>query len=299
MSDQEQARGGTPRSISHSGGVLYVLDRPGDGVPVVAMHGFPDDLRIYDHLLPQLPGRRVVRFDWFGYGHSSRRGPNGYEPGARQRELVTVLDDLDLDDAVLVAHDASGPEAVDFALAQPDRIRHLVLLNTYYGRSAALHLPEMIGLFANPEFAALADALVEDELQRLWLIQFAARRFGRDPDDPTDIGNVSVLPQFFGEADQPDALAEIRAWTADLPRALDNQDERIAAGDLKTLPVPVTIAFGTTDPFLNPGVARELAGQFARAELHLVEGASHWLQWDRPEAIAPLIPDTGSVSGPT
>lgn len=292
MSDREPAPGGTPRSIGHGGGVLYVLDRPGDGLPVVAMHGFPDDSRIYDHLLPHLPGRRVVRFDWFGYGHSSRRGPGRYEPGDRQRELLAVLDDLDLGEVVLVAHDASGPEAVDFALAQPDRVRHLVLLNTYYGRSPALHLPEMIGLFADPELVALADALLDDELQRLWLIQFTARRFGLDPDDPTGVGTVSALPQFFGGADQSDALAEIRAWTADLPGALDRQDERIAAGELSTLPVPVTIAFGTADPFLNPGVARELAGQLAHSDLHLVEGASHWPQWDQPEAIAPLIADS-------
>jgi len=292
MTDRDPGQNGTPRSIGYSGGVLYARDRPGDGPPVVAMHGFPDDLRIYDHLLPHLAGRRVVRFDWFGYGHSSRRGPNGYEPSTRQRELRTLVDDLDLGDVVLVGHDASGPEAVDFTLAQPDRVRHLVLLNTYYGRSATLHLPEMIALFADPEFGALADALVEDELQRLWLIQFTARRFGRDPDDPTDLGTVSVLPQFFGGADQSDALAEIRAWTADLPRALDGQDERIAARNLSTLPVPVTVAFGTADPFLNPGVARDLAGQFAHSELHLVEGASHWPQWDQPEVIAALIPDS-------
>lgn len=289
MSERETAQGGIPRSIGHSGGVLYAIDHPGDGLPIVAMHGFPDDLRIYDHLLPHLPARHVVRFDWFGYGQSSRRGPGGYEPGARQRELRTVLDDLKLGDVVLVAHDASGPEAVHFALAEPDRVRHLVLLNTYYGRSAGLHLPEMIGLFADPEFVALADALLEDELQRLWLIQFTARRFGRDPDDPTDIGTVSVLPQFFGDGSQADALAEIRGWTADLRRALDEQDQRIAAGDLLTLPVPVTIAFGTADPFLNPGVARELAGRFARSELRLIEGASHWPQWDQPDTIARII----------
>ena len=289
MSHRVQAQEEAPLSVSHADGVLHVIDRPGDGVPVVAMHGFPDDLRIYDHLVPHLAGRRVLRFDWFGYGHSSRRDSGGFEPGTRQRELVSVLDDLDLGEVVLVAHDASGPEAVDFALAQPDRVRHVVLLNCYYGRAATLHLPEMIGLFADAEFAALADALVEDELQRLWLVQFSARRFGRDPDDPTDVGTVSVLPQFFGGADQPNALTEIRAWTADLPRALAGQDERIASGELSKLPVPVTIAFGTADPFLNPGVARELAALFPHSQLHLVEAASHWPQWDQPEAIATLV----------
>jgi pimeloyl-ACP methyl ester carboxylesterase len=84
-------------------------------------------------------------------------------------------------------------------------------------------------------------------------------------------------------------LAEIRAWTADLPGALDRQDGRIGAGDLAALEAPVTLIFGTADPYLTPDLARHLAGLFRSGELHMLDGASHWPQWDQPEIVARLI----------
>ena len=50
---------------------------PGPGVPVVLMHGFPDNTHLYDRLVPCLAGRRpVVRFDFPGWGRSDK--PAGY-----------------------------------------------------------------------------------------------------------------------------------------------------------------------------------------------------------------------------
>ena len=279
----------THQSVRRPGGALHVVDHAGEDPPLVAMHGFPDDSRIYDRLTPLLTPWRVVTFDWLGYGRSDRPEGRTFDSGDRQRELVTVLDDLGLESVVLVGHDSSGPEAVDLALAQPERVEHLILLNTYYGHDASLHLPEMIALFADPELKALADALVADEAQRLWLVAHTARHFGREPGDPDDVGTVSVLPQFFGGPDVPNALAEIRAWTGDLHHALDLQDGRVAAGQLAGLEVPVTVIFGDEDAYLNPNLARHLAGLFRQAELHLVGGASHWPQWDKPEVVAGLI----------
>jgi pimeloyl-ACP methyl ester carboxylesterase len=46
-------------------------------------------------------------------------------------QLRTVLDALDIETASLVAHDASDPVAIDFALSAPERVGQLVLLNTY------------------------------------------------------------------------------------------------------------------------------------------------------------------------
>jgi haloalkane dehalogenase len=275
--------------VTHPGGSLHVADHAGEEPAVVAMHGFPDDHHIYDRLIPDLAGRRVVTFDWLGYGRSDRRDPTTLDPSDRQRDLTAVLDQLDLHDVVLVGHDASGPEAVDLALTHPDRVRGLVLLNTYYGHAPALRLPEMIALIADPAYKTLTDGLLDDEGQRLWLLDHQARQMGLDPDDPTGIGAASILPQFFGDTTTPHALGEIRAWLTDLHAALDRQDERIATGQLAALPIPVTVAFGSEDPYLNPDLACHLAGLFGDARLRLVRGASHWPQWQQPQAVADLI----------
>jgi len=97
------------------------------------------------------------------------------------------------------------------------------------------------------------------------------------------------VPQFFGDADHPDALPAIRAWTAALFGDLDTQDRRITQGQLASLDIPVGLVFGSLDRYLNPDLAAHLASLFPRADLHLVDGASHWPQWDQPKAVSELI----------
>ena len=55
--------GVTEHAVAHSGGSLHVLDYPGVEPAIVLMHGFPDDHRVYNKLLPLLTPRRAVAFD--------------------------------------------------------------------------------------------------------------------------------------------------------------------------------------------------------------------------------------------
>ena len=94
--------------------------------------------------------------------------------------------------------------------------------------------------------------MVNDDAQRLWLLQHTAAQWDMDALDPEGIAVQSILPQFFGDADQPDAIAAIRAWTADLFDALDKQDALIDSGALRRLEVPVSIIFGEKDRYSDP-----------------------------------------------
>ena len=86
-------------------------------------------------------------------------------------------------------------------------------------------------------------------------------------------------------------MAAIRAWLKTLYPELARQDRHMAAGDLRALEVPVTVAFGRDDAYLNVTVAAHLAAQFPHASLHLIDNASHWPQWDQPEVTAKIILD--------
>jgi haloalkane dehalogenase len=282
-------------AVQTAHGRVHVLDRPGEDPAFVLMHGFPDDSRIYDRLTPLLSPRRVLTFDFVGYGRSARTDPAQFRSSHHEDELGAVLDALELEHVIVVGHDASGPVAIDYALSQPHRVRRLVLLNTYYGHAPTLRLPEMIRLFADLNFAPLADAMIDDPDQRLWLLWHTARRFGLDPLDPTGIGVTSITPQFFGDSETPDALPAIRAWTGALFAALDRQDDSIKAGRLAGLDVPVTLLFGARDEYLTPDLARHLAGLFTHADLRLVEGASHWPQWDQPEIVANFMGEAATA----
>jgi haloalkane dehalogenase len=277
------------RMVSVPGGRVHVRDSAGAEPALVMMHGFPDDSRIYDRLAPLLAPRRVVAVDWLGYGRSDRVEPGPFDRAQHQRELRAVLDALELGRVTLVGHDASGPDAIDFAVGEPGRVGRLILLNTYYGHPSSGRFPEMIRLLADPGLTPLADAIMDDPNQRLWLLDHTGRRWGLDAGDQQGIAIASILPQFFGDGNQPDALAAVRAWTSALFPALDQQDAHIAAGDLAGLDLPVTLIFGAADDYLSPRLASHLAGLFPHADLHLVDDASHWVQWDQPEIVARLI----------
>jgi pimeloyl-ACP methyl ester carboxylesterase len=288
MSAPGPASPATTKRVQVPGGGLHVIDQPGAEPAVVLLHGFPDDSRIYHWLMPHLAPHRAAAFDFLGYGHSDR-AEGRPDPGQHEAQLAAVLDHLGTGPAILAGHDAGGPVAVNFTLDHPGRVSRLVLINTYYGTAPQLQLPEMIRLFADQNFAPLANAMTDDPDQRLWLLNHTARRFGLDPLDPHGIGVTSIFPQFFGEGGTPDALAAIRAWTGALFGALADQDARIASGRLAALEVPVLLIYGAADQYLNPGLARHLAALFGHADLHLVDGASHWPQADQPETVARLL----------
>ncbi len=291
MTDKSSPAPARSLRVATPGGALYLTDHQGAGPAVVMMHGFPDDCRIYDHLVPLLKPYRAITFDWLGYGHSDRTDATFITRADHEAELGAVLDALAVDRVVLVGHDASGPDVVDYTLRHPRRVARLVLLNTYYGHAGSPRFPEMIRLLAEKDLEPLADAMLADQQQRLWLLLHTARRFGFNAEslDPDGVGATSVIPQFFGDINQSDALTAIRAWTRTLPAALAEQDATIASGALAALDVPVTLIFGAGDEYLSAVLAGRLSSLFSNSSVHLADGSSHWPQWDQPEVVARLI----------
>jgi haloalkane dehalogenase len=277
------------RRVDTPDGSILVRETPGDGPAVVLMHGFPDDQRIYARLLPLLSPRRAVTFDFLGYGRSERSDTAGFTPEDHGRQITAVLDALDISDAVLVGQDASGPDAVFYTLAHPERVAHLALLNTMFGRGGAFVMPEMTKLLSEPELGTLADDMIGDPAQRLWLLQRWGVQWELDAADPEGLAAQSILPQFYGNDSQPDALAAIRAWTAQLPTSLDRQDSLVAGEALHRIHTPVSIIFGEKDRYLGPALATEIAGLFANSTLHLVEQAGHYPQYDQPATVAAVL----------
>ncbi len=136
---------------------VYAREYAGEEPAIILLHGFPDNLHLYDRLVPFLsPPRRVVTFDFLGWGASDK--PSGYAYTATNQvlELDAVIRQLKLTQVILVSHDASGPPAIDWALVHSEQIAGLVLLNTYYCKMPTLRSPEAIWLFSTPVVRGVA-----------------------------------------------------------------------------------------------------------------------------------------------
>src|SRR5688500_16172427 len=109
---------------------IYAREYPGTEPPIILMHGFPDNLHLYDRLVPYLsPPRRVITFDFLGWGGSDKPIDYPYTAKNQEGDLDAVIKQRKLGKVVLVAHDASGPPAIEWALRHQDQIATLVLLN--------------------------------------------------------------------------------------------------------------------------------------------------------------------------
>jgi pimeloyl-ACP methyl ester carboxylesterase len=273
---------------------IYVRDYPGEEPAIVLMHGFPDNLHLYDRLFPYLsPPRRVIAFDFLGWGASDK--PTGYPYTATNQvgDLDAVITQLGLRQSILVAHDASGPPAIDWALSRPERVAGLVLLNTYYCAMPTLRPPEAIWLFSTPVVRSIARPV--SRMFGHWIFRRMYRwqvgRFFRDAEVRNEFlpllyqqfdATPSARPAFFRLNE--DLLPTIRSRAKTLPKL----------GEFNR---PVRIIFGDADPYLNKGVARRFHELFPVSELFLVPDARHFVQMDEPAQVAQLIlsmPRTGS-----
>ena len=273
--------------VPRDGYNLYAREYEGVGPAFVLLHGFPDNLYIYDRLIPFLvgAGSRVIAFDFLGFGASDK--PAGYNYCFEQQlgDLETVVDFLKLDRIVPVGHDAGGIAAINFGLSHPGFVSKLALLNTFYGDTHSLRMPELVELFAIPQLKAFAEAIAADPKQIAFLLRFQQLQFkiGVSQAQMDVIDNVLQPLILNNFAQQPGAGPAFAGLAARVHRQIESNTEHLS--QLKSLPFPSTIVWGESDVYLNTGVAQDLAARLANASLHLLD-AGHWPQLDRPEDVS-------------
>jgi pimeloyl-ACP methyl ester carboxylesterase len=265
---------------------LRVREFAGEEPAIVLMHGLPDNIHLYDRLVPYLsPPRHVVTFDFLGYGGSDKPAGYPYTADNQTLDLDVVVEQCGFGDVVLVAHDASGPPAIDWAIEHADRVAALVLLNTYYCTMDELRAPEAVWLFSTPVVRNVARWISSlfgyGVFRRMYRWQVG--RFFRD----AEVRN-EFLPLLYQQFDNvPSARPAFFGLNADLRPTLRSRTRRIQ--ELRKFPRPVRIIFGEADPYLNANVARAFHDLFAGSELFLVPTARHFVQMDDPEEVARLI----------
>ena len=90
---------------------IHVRDYPGVEPRIILMHGFPDNLHLYDRLVPYLspPPRRIVLFDFLGWGNSDKPSGYAYTTANQVGDLDAVITQLGLEQVLIVAHAVHRP----------------------------------------------------------------------------------------------------------------------------------------------------------------------------------------------
>lgn len=105
---------------------LYYEEK-GSGETVVLLHGFTLDTRMWDDQFDLLSEKyRVIRFDHRGHGRSA----GVTKRYSQTKDVKALLDSIQVESAHLVGLSMGGMVSINFAVAYPDRVRSLVLVDS-------------------------------------------------------------------------------------------------------------------------------------------------------------------------
>lgn len=139
--------------------VTYDVHGEGDRV-LILVHGLLMNRRMYERLAPEMAsrGNRVVSVDLLGHGRSDRpEDPRLYSMTAFADQIDTLLDHLELDQAVIGGTSLGANVALEYSAWHPQRVRGLFLempvLENALTAVAVIFTPILVGLrFGTPAF---------------------------------------------------------------------------------------------------------------------------------------------------
>ncbi|RKN08048.1 alpha/beta fold hydrolase [Streptomyces radicis] len=235
---------------------------PGDGPPVVLVHGHPFDRTLWAPQVDALvaAGYRAIVPDLRGYGAS------GVTPGTVPLadfadDIAALLDHLDVAQAVVGGVSMGGQITMEIQLRHPARVRALVLSDT----SFAAETEEGRGARE-----AMADRLLAEGMDG-----YAAEVIDRmlTPYNVAELPDVAARVMAMMRATDPRGAAAALRGRAQRP------DHRAT---LTAVRVPTLIVVGADDAFTPVATAREMHALIPRSTLTVIPRAGHLPGAERP-----------------
>jgi len=122
----------TSRWFASMAGTMHYVDE-GAGPPILFLHGNPTWSFLYRNVITALRGSfRCVAVDLLGFGLSERPPGYGYTAQEHVSTVGELVDHLGLDGFVTMGHDWGGPVGLAVATARAERVRGVVLGDTWF-----------------------------------------------------------------------------------------------------------------------------------------------------------------------
>lgn len=261
------------RQIRTSGFLTNILD-VGRGSPIFLIHGSGPGVSAWANwrvILPQLErSARVIAPDMVGFGYTQRPAGINYCVETWLRQLIDLMDELDIHEANFVGNSFGGAIAIAFALSHPKRVKKLALMG-----SVGLNFPITDGL--NKVWGYRPSLSAMDELIRL----FAYNQSIATPE----------LVEMRYRASAPTDLADAFSSMFPEPRqrwveALAQPEERIA-----TLSHSVLLVHGRDDRIIPLACSQRLAELIPKSQLHVFGECGHWVQIEKTKDFSRLLED--------
>jgi pimeloyl-ACP methyl ester carboxylesterase len=251
-------------ATADAGGIKTNYLEAGEGEHVVLIHGSGPGVTAYANwrtVLPALADNfHVVAPDMVGFGYSERPSDATYNLQTWADQVVSLMDNLDMDRASLVGNSFGGAIAMRIAAQHPERVRKLVLMG-----SMGVDFPITEGLDRvwgyTPSF---------DNMRRVLDVFAYSRELIND--ELAEVRYRSSMQPGFQESYGSMFPAPRQRWV----EAMTTPEDEIRA-----LPHETLIVHGREDKVIPVATSLRLMELIDRADLHVFARCGHWTQIER------------------
>lgn len=258
----------------------------GEGKPIVFVHGYLVDSRLWDGVVDQLSDRfRCIAPDWPLAAHQVAMNPDAdLSPPGIAKLIADFLTKLELEDVTIVGNDSGGAISQILVTTYPDRIGRLVLTN------CDTHENFPPGIFkAMPPLAKVPGGM------RLLSLPFripAVARAAFGPFTKAKLPNDLIASWMEPVKSNPEVMRDAAKVTA----GLNKRYTLAAAEKLRGSQLPIRLLWAPGDRLFPISYAERLAGEAANATVVPIPDASTFVPLDQPGRVAEEIADFAASS---
>jgi haloalkane dehalogenase len=265
------------RWFDSSRGRVHYVDE-GDGPPILLCHGNPTWSFLYRDIIGALREKfRCIAPDYLGFGLSERPAKFGYKIDEHAGVVGELVDHLSLDGYLTMGQDWGGPISMAVAVERADRVRGIVLGNTWFWPADTLATKAFSVIMSSPpmQYAVLRRNFF---VERLIPAGMAHRP------------SAAVMEHYRAVQPTPEA----RRGVAEMPKQILAAHPLLAklAHEVpeKLGGKPALLVWGMKDVAFRPGPSiPRMRATFPDHVVVELPDAKHYIQEDAPERIAAAI----------
>ena len=259
------------------------------GKPLLLLHGWPETRRIWERNVEPLAdaGFEVIAPDLRGFGDSPLAPDDRYDVAAHSSDMAELVRGLGHERIVVCAGDLGGVVAQDLSLRFDGLVERLCLFNTIPPllEGGPAPVPRSTRMAADyfirqsKDADGLAAELDTPDKRRRYVASFYGSRFWAAPGSFRR-EDVDRMTKPFADAHR------FRASIANYEYAGGPRQAPEPPRLLEPNPTPTLILYGPEDHVIMPDFPQRMEAAFPnRAGTFVVQGAGHFLQWERADVL--------------
>jgi haloalkane dehalogenase len=256
---------------------LHYIDE-GKGETILFVHGTPSWSFDYRKVIQELKSDfRCIAIDHIGFGLSDKPQKFDYSTTNHSNTLEKFVLEKQLDNITLVVHDFGGPIGLNFAIQHPDKVKKLVILNSWLWSSKE-----------DPDFIKFSTILKSP------LLPFLYRYLNFSPKFilPSSFGDKKLSTHLKKQYTKPFANKNQRNGALAFARSLlEDQDwfEELWHKRQVISNKPTLFIWGMKDPIIKPKNLYKFESGFSNFTTLKVESSGHFPQEEEPALVSKTI----------